>query len=93
MVNKTVEEVVKGVRSFFSEIAMVGDYVNKVHFYEHEADLIEEQIKRKAFKCKEITKLSRKVHIRYFAERLSSIADMAEIVAERLSIYAIKRRI
>lgn len=90
--SKTVEEVVKAARAFFKELSMVNDYVNKVHFYEHEADDVEEQLKRKVFKS-EIKQFSKKVHLRYFAEKIALISDVAESVAERLSIYAIKRRI
>jgi len=71
----------------------VNDYVNKVHFYEHEADDVEETLKRKAFDSNEITRLSRKVHMRYFAEKIALVSDIAEAVAERLSVYTIKRRI
>jgi predicted phosphate transport protein (TIGR00153 family) len=90
--SKTVEEVVKAARAFFKEPSMVNDYVNKVHFYEHEADDVEEQLKRKVFKS-ETKQFSKKVHLRYFAEKIALISDVAESVAERLSIYAIKRRI
>jgi len=91
--SKTVEELVKGTRAFFREIKLVNDYVNKVHFYEHEADDVEENLKRKAFNSAEIKRLSRKVHMRYFAEKIALVSDIAEAVAERLSVYTIKRRI
>ncbi len=87
---KTVGELVKGVRAFFKEIKLVSDYINKVHFYEHEADKVEEQLERKTFRTEEI-KFSRKVHIRYFVERIAMVSDEAEAVSERLSVYAIKR--
>ncbi|OQX70721.1 MAG: hypothetical protein B6D62_03780 [Candidatus Cloacimonas sp. 4484_275] len=91
--SKTVEELVKGTRAFFREIKLVNNYVNKVHFYEHEADDVEENLKRKAFNSAEIKRLSRKVHMRYFAEKIALVSDVAEAVAERLSVYTIKRRI
>jgi len=91
--SKTVDEVVKAARAFFKEIALVSNYVNKVHFYEHEADAVEEHLKRSAFKSDEIKLFSHKVHLRYFAEKIAGVSDVAESVAERLSIYAIKRQI
>ncbi|MDP8267471.1 MAG: DUF47 family protein [Candidatus Tenebribacter davisii] len=91
--SKTVEEVVKGARAFFREIGMVSEYVNKVHFYEHEADDVEEHLKRNAFNSKKIESFSQKVHMRYFAEKIALVSDVSESVAERLSVYAIKRRI
>ena len=91
--SKTMEQLVKGTRAFFTEIKMVNDYVNKVHFYEHEADKVEENLKRKAFRIDEIKTFSKKVHLRYFAEKIAMVSDIAESVAERLAVYAIKRRI
>jgi len=89
---KAVDSVVQGSRAFFTNIKMVNDFVNKVHFYEHEADQVEKSIKRKAFASNEIKQFSRKVHIRYFAEKVALVSDVAESVAERLAVYAIKRR-
>ena len=88
---KAVCELIGASRAFFSEFGKVNDYLVKVFFWEHEADKIEEQIKRKAFQSDQIKAFSRKVHIRYFAERISGLADEAESVGERLSVYAIKR--
>lgn len=88
---KSVDDMVKAARSFFREISMVNDYINKVYYFEHEADKIEEDIKRKAFSSKQISTLSGKVQIRYFAEQVALISDEAENVCDRLSIYAIKR--
>lgn len=90
---KTVDEVVKATRAFFRQISMVSDYVNKVHFYEHEVDDVEEQIKRKIFSTDNIQKFSHKVHLRYFVEKIADVSDVAEQVSDRLSVYAIKRRI
>jgi predicted phosphate transport protein (TIGR00153 family) len=91
--SKTVEEVVKAAQAFFREIEMVSNYVNKVQFYEHEADNVEEQLMRKVFNSDEIKPFSKKVHMRYFAEKIAEVSDVAQSVAERLSVYAIKRRI
>lgn len=91
--SKAVEEVVKAARAFFREIGMVSEYVNKVHFYEHEADEVEEHLKRSAFNSEDIESFSQKVHMRYFAEKIALVSDVSESVAERISIYAIKRRI
>ena len=60
-------------------------------FWEHEADKIEERLKRKVFARQDIKEFSKKVHIRHFAERISLFADKAEEVSERLAVYAIKR--
>jgi predicted phosphate transport protein (TIGR00153 family) len=88
-----VEEMVRAARAFFSDIKIINDFINKAYFYEHEADKLEDRIKRKAFTTGEISELSRRVQLRYFAERLSMLSDDAEAVCERLTIYAIKRSI
>ncbi len=90
---KCVAELVAAARAFFREITKVADCLVKVHFWEHEADKIEKRIMRKAFEGDFIDKLSLKVHMRYFAERISLLADKAEDVADRLDIYTIKRSI
>lgn len=88
---KAVLELTLAVRAFFRELYRVTEHLDKVHFWEHEADVIEERIKRKAFTSDEIELFSKRVHMRYFAERISMVADEAEAVAERLAVYAIKR--
>ena len=89
---KCSQELVGASRAFFRDIAHVSDYLTKVHYWEHEADIIEERIKRKAFDAESpIDKFSLRVHVRYFAERISLLADEAESVAEKLEVYTIKR--
>jgi predicted phosphate transport protein (TIGR00153 family) len=88
-----MDEMVKAARAFFKDIKIINDFINKVYFYEHEADKLEEHIKRKAFESKEIEWLSLRVQLRYFAEKIALLSDDAEAVCERLSIYAIKRTV
>lgn len=90
---KSVSELVAASRAFFKETTKVSDSLVKVHFWEHEADKIEERIMRNVFEGDFIKDLSQKVHMRYFAERISLLADEAEDVADRLDIYTIKRNI
>jgi uncharacterized protein len=90
---KSVQDLISASRAFFREFPMVTDYINKVHYWEHEADKIEERIKRKAFDSDAIEQFSKKVHMRYFAEKISLLADESESVAERLEVYAVKRSI
>ncbi len=89
----SVTELVRAVRAFFEEISMVNDYINKVHFYEHEADKSEEKIKRKTFSNQNIDEFSKKVHIRYFSEKIALLSDEAETISEFLSVATIKRSI
>lgn len=88
-----MDEMVLASRAFFADIKIINDFINKVYFYEHEADKLEDIIKRKAFKMAEIETLSHRVQLRYFAERIAMLSDDAEAVCDRLSIYSIKRSI
>ncbi len=90
---KCVKEIASATRAFFREPNTVPDYLVTVHYLEHEADKIEERIMRKSFEGSFITNFSEKVHMRYFAEKISLLADEAESVADRLDIYTIKRTI
>jgi hypothetical protein len=87
----TVRELTLAVRAFFRQNFRVSEHLDKVHFWESENDKIEDRIKRKAFESEEIVHFSKRVHMRYFAERISKIADESEEVAERLAVYSIKR--
>ena len=86
------DELVKAMRSYFEDISMVDNYINKVSFYEHEADKIEENLKRYVFKLEDM-ELCRKVHLRHFAEKIASVSDVAETIAEMISFAVIIRSI
>lgn len=84
-----LESLVAAIRSYFRDITSVRDHINKVLFYEKEADKIGDKIKWKIFR-KDIP-LSQKIHMRYFALHIQNISDNAEDVTDRLSIATIKR--
>ena len=86
----SVECMISAVRSYFTEIQIVRDYVNKTIFFEKESDKLADKLKREIFENKEC-ELSRKMHIRTFALNIEKIADAAEDVCDRLSIAVIKR--
>ena len=88
---QTVEAVVISARTFFRDPGRVSDHLHKVYFHEKECDKIAMELKRKIFDRD--VDLARKIHLRYFAMHIDIIADMAEQVADRLSIYAIKRTV
>lgn len=90
---KAVLELTLAVRAFFRDVYRVTEHLDKVHFWEHQADEVEDRLKRKAFENPDIREFSKRVHMRYFAERISLLADESEEVAERLAISAIKRNL
>lgn len=83
------ESVVLGTRAFFREVKAVKDHLHKVYFYEKEADKIAHRLKEHVFQLD--IDLSRKMHLTYFVQHVDFLADRAEAVADRLSIYTIKR--
>lgn len=90
---KTVEELVNAVSAYFTNITVVTDYSNKVYFFENEVDKVEDTITKTVFATDEITTLAERIQLRYFAEKMALISDVAESVCEKLSVFVIKREI
>ncbi len=85
------EEIVLASRHFFRDVNAVRDHLHKVYFYEKEADKIADQLKRHLFSLS--IELSQKMHLTAFVQHVDFLADRTEAVADRLSIYAIKRSV
>lgn len=90
MVVKAVDELTSGCRAFFISPHLVTSYTAKVTLYEKEADKIGAVLKTDIFSLD--IELTEKIHLREFVDCIDCIADHAEDVADRLSIYAIKRQ-
>ena len=86
-----VESLCLTVRSFFRDIKSVRDNAHKVTFYEKESDKQFSALARKIFDTD--LSLDRKMHLRYFVEKIDRICDLAEDIADEVQIYAIKRAI
>ncbi len=83
---------VLAARTFFREVHLINDYINKTFIYEHEADVFERQIKEKVFLLEDMD-LAHKMQLRDFSIHIASVSDESESVCERLSVAAIKRTI
>ena len=77
-------------RAFFREPVKVKDMLAKVYFYEKETDKLSRNIKRRLFHETDYLKLSQKIHLRYFALHIETISDKAELLADYLSVNALK---
>ncbi|MCB1859338.1 MAG: DUF47 family protein [Gammaproteobacteria bacterium] len=86
---KTIESAVLAGRAFFRNIAAVRDHQGKISFYEDECDQISTRLKRDIFESD--LGLDVKMHLRYFVDKIDSLANEAEDVGEWLAIYSIKR--
>ncbi len=89
--NAAVEAVTIAARCFFRDVEAVQDHLYKVYHFEKEADQISDTLKRAIFATD--LELAHKIHLRYFALNVEKVSDMAESVADRIAIYAIKRKI
>lgn len=87
---ESVESMVLSARAFFKDIDTVADHMHKVSFWEKQSDIISTRLQRAIFKREDL-RLSHRMQIRDFVRQVDEIADCAEDVADRLSIYVIKR--
>ena len=86
-----VEAIVLASRAFFRNVEAVGDHMHKVMFYEKEADKLSTKLKKAIFATD--LPLSHKAHLRNFVVHIDNLANKSEDVADRLSIYTIKRTV
>lgn len=85
------EAIIPAAKSYFTDPITVNEKIHRVYFYEKEADLLADIIRRKIFREMNDLRLSEKFHLRYFTLHIENISDTAEKVADLLSIMAIKR--
>ena len=90
---KAAESLLLSARSFFNEVHLVSSYVSKVKFYEHEADILEDSINDHLFNDGIVEGLAEKMQLKDFTCKIASISDMAEQIADKLTIFTIKREI
>ncbi len=91
MVTACVDSLIMASRAFFTNPEAVRDHDVKVDFYETEADRISTRLKTEIFASE--LPLERKIHLRYFAERIEDASNRAEDVGSDLGIFALKRLI
>ncbi len=87
---ETVEAIVRSTRAFFVNVFSVSNHIHKVSYWETQSDKISSRLQRKIFTCNEL-RLSQKMQLRDLVRHVDKIADRAEDVADKLSIYVIKR--
>ena len=86
----SVEAMVRSARAFFKDIAAVSDHMHKVSYWEKQSDKVSTRLQRSIFRHQKL-ELSHKLQLRDFVIHVDQIADQAEDVADKLSIYVIKR--
>ena len=87
---KTIESTVQAARAYFKDISAVRDHIHKISHYESEADDAAIRLKKQIFADPDLN-FERKMLLRDGVNEIDKIADKAEEVGDRLSIYSIKR--
>jgi len=87
---ESVEAMVRSARAFFKDIAAVADHMHKVSYWEKQSDKVSTRLQRNIFRQEDL-RLSHKLQLRDFVIHIDQIADRAEDVADKMSIYVIKR--
>ena len=88
---ESVDALVSAIRAFFRGSQSITDYMHKVIFYESEADKINRRVMAMIFDTS--NDLSYKNQMRHFVLHIDNIADIAEDVADKIGIFALKRAI
>ena len=87
---EAVESTVCACRAFFRNVDTASTHMDKVIYWEKKSDVVSTRLQRAVFRHEDL-RLSHKRHIREFVRSMEKIADEAEDVIDRLSIYIIKR--
>jgi len=90
---QSADALLSSIQSFFNEVHLVNTHINKVKFYEHEADILEDRICYSIFNDQIVGDLSEKLQLKNFVNKIADISDEAEIISEKLTIFTIKREI
>ncbi len=90
---QAAESLLLATRSFFNEVHLVTAHTSKIKFFEHEADLIEDKINNQIFNSGIVTDMACKMQLKRFISKIAGIADEAELIGDKLTIFTIKREI
>ncbi len=90
---ESAEALILATRSFFTEVHLVSSQINKIKFYEHEVDILEDKLGDQIFNGGHVKELAEKMQLNEFVGKIASISDDAEIIADKLTIFTIKREI
>lgn len=84
-------EAITGAKTFFRNSQDAISYIDNAKDFEHKADSLAENIKRRAFHELNELSLPEKFHIRYFTLHIESVSDIAKSIAYTLDLMLIKR--
>lgn len=87
---EAVEAIVRSSRAFFVNALSVNDHIHKVSYWEKQSDKVSTRLQKRIFGCGDL-RLSQKLQLRGLVRHVDKVADRAEDVGDKLSIYIIKR--
>ncbi len=85
------KEAILSAKVFFHSQDMAKKHIEKTHEYEHIADDLAENIKRRIFHEMDTMSLSEKFHIRDFTYNIENLSDIAQSTVKTLNLLLIKR--
>lgn len=88
---QSAEALLMAIRSFFNAVHLVPSQTQKVKFYEHEADLVEEKLLSLIFNSEHA--LVEKIYYKNYVSKIAWIADESESIGNMLEIYTVKREV
>ncbi|OBQ46363.1 DUF47 domain-containing protein [Halodesulfovibrio spirochaetisodalis] len=86
---ESVEAIVRSARAFFRS-SDVSDHLHKVSYWESESDKVTTRMLMDIYRRDDLS-LCHKSQLKDLVRQVAQIADRAEDVADRLTIYVIKR--
>ncbi len=90
---ESANHLILATRAFFNDIYLVSSHISKVNFYEHEVDILEDKIGSLIFNGDMVDELAKKLQLENFTRKIAKISDEAELIADKLAIFTIKREI
>ncbi len=89
--DETVNLLILCVKSFFTDMERIREYHKKIRVYETETNQACSRLRVAIFESD--MPLVEKIHTRFYIDRLDTIANSAENIADRISIFMLKRAI
>jgi len=88
---QAAETLINGVRIYLTEFKTVEDYVTKVKLFESEVDQLQYNLKTKIYREDFEATLCEKMMLQNFADEIAKLSDLAEQIANMLSVIKLKR--
>ncbi|BDY06866.1 DUF47 family protein [Ferrimonas sp. YFM] len=89
LVGQTIDHTLLCARSFLTDLQRVQEYHQKVILFESDANKVCTRAKMTLFSTD--LPLTNKVQLRYFFDRIDDVANVAEDISDRVSVFTLKR--